>query len=41
MNVDIDEPSYEMMANVDKYVSDEFIYNYYDGITFSEEDFFN
>ena len=29
-----------MMANVDKYVSDEFIYNYYDGITFSEEDFF-
>lgn len=41
MNVDIDEPSYEMMANVDKYVSDEFIYNYYDGITSSEEDFFN
>lgn len=39
MNVDIDEPSYEMMANVDKYVSDEFIYNYYDGIIFSEEDF--
>ena len=40
MNVDIDEPSYEMMANVDKYVSDEFIYEHYDGYSFTEDDFF-
>ena len=41
MNVDINEPSYEMMINVDEYISDEFIRNHYDGVTFSEEDFFN
>lgn len=41
MGVDINEPSYEMMINVDEYVSDEFIYNYYSGTIFSKEDFFN
>lgn len=41
MDVDINEPSYEMMINVDEYISDEFIRNHYDGVTFSEEDFFN
>ena len=40
MNVDIDEPSYEMLMNVNEYVSDEVIMENYDGITFTEEDFF-
>lgn len=40
MGVDLDEPSYYMIANVDDYVSDEFIREYYDGVEFSEDDFF-
>jgi len=40
MNVDIDEPSYEMLVNVNEYISDEFILENYDGITFTEDDFF-
>ena len=40
MGVDIDEPSYEMLLNVNEYVSDEFILENYDGICFTEDDFF-
>jgi hypothetical protein len=40
MNVDIDEPSYEMLEKINEYVSDEFIFENYDGITFTEDDFF-
>ena len=40
MDVDIDEPSYEMLANVNEYISDEFIIEHYDGIYFTEDDFF-
>ena len=39
MGVDIDEPSYEMITNIDGYVSDEFIYEHYDGCGFTEDDF--
>ena len=40
MGVNINEPSYEMIANIDEYVSDEFIYEHYDGYSFTEDDFF-
>lgn len=40
MGVDLDEPSCYMIANVDDYVSDEFIMEHYDGVMFSENDFF-
>ena len=40
MGVNINEPSYEMIASIDEYVSDEFIYNHYDGYSFTEDDFF-
>ena len=40
MGVNINEPSYEMIASIDEYVSDEFIYEYYDGYSFTEDDFF-
>ena len=39
MGVDLDEPSCYMIANVDDYISDEFIMEYYDGVVFSEDDF--
>lgn len=40
MGVVINEPSYEMIASIDEYVSDEFIYEHYDGCSFTEDDFF-
>lgn len=40
MGVNINAPSYEMIASIDEYVSDEFIYAHYDGYSFTEEDFF-
>lgn len=40
MGVNINEPSYEMIASIDEYVSDEFIYEHYDGYSFTEDDFF-
>ena len=40
MGVNINEPSYEMIASIDEYVSHAFIYNHYDGYSFTEDDFF-
>lgn len=40
MGVNINEPSYGMITNIDEYVSDEFIYEHYDGYSFTEDDFF-
>lgn len=40
MGVNINEPSYEMIASIDEYVSDEFIYEHYDRYSFTEDDFF-
>lgn len=40
MNVDIDEPSYEMLANINEYITDEFIFEKYNGIDFVNDDFF-
>ena len=39
MGVDIDEPSYEMLERVNEYISDEFIFENYDGIYFTDDDF--
>lgn len=39
MGVNINEPSYEMIASIDEYVSDEFIYEHYDRYSFTEDDF--
>ena len=39
MGVDMDEPSFEMLENVDEYISDEFIFEYYNGVDFLEDDF--
>lgn len=39
MGVDIDEPSYEMLEKVNEYISDEFIFENYDGIYFTDDDF--
>lgn len=40
IGVNINEPSYEMIVSIDEYVSDEFIYEHYDGYSFTEDDFF-
>ena len=40
MGVNINEPSYEMIASIDEYVIDAFIYEHYDGYNFTEDDFF-
>lgn len=40
MGVNINELSYKMIASIDEYVSDEFIYEHYDGYSFTEDDFF-
>lgn len=32
--------SYNELANADEIVSDDVIFNYYDGVVFSEDDFF-
>lgn len=40
MGVNINKPSYEMIVNIDEYVSDEFIYEYYDRCSFTADDFF-
>lgn len=37
---DYDEPSYYDLAFVDDIVSDEFIFKHYEGMIFSEDDFF-
>ena len=39
MNTDYDEPSWYDLANADKIVSDEVIFNNYEGIDFVPEDF--
>lgn len=39
MGVALNEPSDYMIANVDDYISDEFIKEYYEGVVFSEDDF--
>ncbi len=40
MNVDIDEPSYDMIERINEYVSDEVIFDAYDNTVFTEDDFF-
>ncbi|MCR4773044.1 MAG: hypothetical protein K5854_01625 [Prevotella sp.] len=40
MGVDYDEPSYEDLAFVDDKLSDEFIFEHYEGMDFEEDDFF-
>lgn len=40
MGVNMDEPSYEMLEKINEYISDEFIFENYDGITFTKDDFF-
>lgn len=40
MNVDIDEPSYEMLEKINEYISDEFIFENYDGVYFTDDDFY-
>ena len=40
MGVNINEPSYEMIVNVDDYINDEFIYVHYEGVIFTDDDFF-
>lgn len=37
---DYDEPSYGDLAEIDNIVSDEFIFEHYDGIDFVNDDFF-
>lgn len=37
---DYDAPSYGDLADIDEIVSDEFIFEHYDGITFVNDDFF-
>lgn len=37
---DYDSPSYADMINVDEIVSDDMIYEYYEGIEFTNDDFF-
>ena len=32
--------SYDQLASIDSIVPDEVVFNYYEGITFSEDDFF-
>lgn len=36
-----DEPSWADLANIDSEVPDEVIFNRYDGVTFSDDDFFD
>lgn len=36
----ITEPSMEVLANADGYISDDFIHEYYDGMEFVPDDFF-
>lgn len=40
MNRGYDEPDWDDMANADDYVSDNVIFEHYDGIDFSKDDFF-
>lgn len=39
--LDINEPSYGFLADIDSYITDEFIIEHYDGICFVEDDFFS
>ena len=39
MNADHDEPSYDDLANADELIPDDFIFEYYEGMTFTEDDF--
>lgn len=36
---DIKEPSYSFLININEFISDEFIINYYSNINFSDDDF--
>lgn len=40
MNRDYDEPSYGDLADADELISDDFIFEHYDGIDFVQDDFF-
>ena len=40
MNRDYDEPSYSDLANADEIISDDFIFEHYDGVDFVTDDFF-
>ena len=40
MNVDWDEPSMGEIANADELIPDDVIFYHYEGLTFSDEDFF-
>ena len=40
LGVDHDEPSYTDLANVNDLVSDEFLMSYYEGVEFTEDDFY-
>lgn len=40
-NEGCEEPSYDDMANVDSLIPDEIIFEHYDGIEFTEDDFFD
>lgn len=40
MNRGYDEPDWDDMANADSYVSDNVIFEHYDDIDFSKDDFF-
>ena len=39
MNADHDEPSYDDLANADELIPDDFIFEYYEDMTFTEDDF--
>ena len=40
MGVDWDEPSMGEIANADKLIPDDVIFHHYEGLTFSDDDFF-
>ncbi len=40
MGRDYYEPTWDDLANVDKYVPDDIIFKHYEGIDFAEEDFY-
>ena len=39
LDTDHDEPSYDDLADVDDLVPDDVVFDYYDGMTFTEDDF--
>ena len=40
-DVNYDEPCYGFMSEIDNIVSDETVFRYYDGVTFTDDDFFS